>query len=212
MAAKIVWYSFSWSPKVRVTPLSEAVFVAADALLEPRPTTRRRQGPPGTRARPRGGALQEAVVWGTSLIALHFLLVVEGRAAAGPVGGTRARRRVAGGLKGLVALNGHALNDTVRFAVVADGVVHGRPVVPEAEVAFLPAVTDDVLGRGHVLVEEAEEGVALLGGQTLDPLRESWVDEQVPAPGLGVCPHDGVFRGSQLGKGRLRPTLPGRPP
>ena len=31
MAAKMVWYSFSWSPKVRVTPLSETVFVAARA-------------------------------------------------------------------------------------------------------------------------------------------------------------------------------------
>ena len=31
VARKMVWYSFNWSPKVRVTPLSETVFVAADA-------------------------------------------------------------------------------------------------------------------------------------------------------------------------------------
>ena len=36
MARKMVWYSFNWSPKLRVTPLSETVFVAADALVVPR--------------------------------------------------------------------------------------------------------------------------------------------------------------------------------
>src|ERR1700691_540417 len=106
-----------------------------------------RQGQPGARGRPGGGWLREAGGWGTSLIALHFLLWLRAGPPPGRLGGTLTRRRIAGGSEGLVALNGHALDDAVGFAVVANGVVHGRPVVPEAEVAFLPAVADDVLGR-----------------------------------------------------------------
>ena len=57
VAAKMVWYSFSWSPKVRVTPLSETVFVAADAPLAPRPSTRAAARPAGsTRAAARRSA------------------------------------------------------------------------------------------------------------------------------------------------------------
>ena len=55
----MVWYSFSWSPKVIVTPLSETVFdAAADAADAVTPTARparsavaanRRQGTVGRR-------------------------------------------------------------------------------------------------------------------------------------------------------------------
>ena len=90
-------------------------------------------------------------------------------------------------------------------AVVADGVVHGGPVVPEPQVAFLPAVADDVLGCGHVVVEEAEEGLALLGGQPLDALGEAGIDEEVPAPRLGVGSDDGVLGRRQLGEGHAVP-------
>src|SRR3984957_16599829 len=39
VAAKIVWYSFNWSPKLRVTPLNETAFVEEDAPPAPRPST-----------------------------------------------------------------------------------------------------------------------------------------------------------------------------
>src|SRR3984957_5017049 len=209
VAAKIVWYSFSWSPKVMVTPLSETAFVAADALVAPTPSTRLAARPVGsTNAATRRITVRGRRGW--DVVGCTALpLCSRAGPPPGRFGGSADPAAVCRrGLEGLVALNGHALDDAVRFAIVADGVVHGRPVVPEAEVAFLPAVADDVLRRCHVLVEEAEEGVALLGRQTLDPLRESWVDEQVPAPGLGVCTHNGVLGGIRLGERDSVPLTP----
>src|SRR5580704_4808594 len=97
VAAKMVWYSLSWSPKVRVTPLSETVFVAAGALVAPTPSTRLAASPAGSaRAATRRIAARGRRVGGV-VDCTALPSVVEGRAAAGPVGGTQTRRRVPAG-------------------------------------------------------------------------------------------------------------------
>ena len=88
MAAKIVWYSFSWSPKLMVTPLRETCLVAADALPALRPMSEaegkheRRQS-----AQRRGGSE------GRGCQQMHGSSFFVGPYAAGPKGGRSARRR-----------------------------------------------------------------------------------------------------------------------
>ena len=48
-----------------------------------------------------------------------------------------------------------------RVAIVGDGVVVGRAVVPDREIADLPMPSALELGLVLMLVEEGEEGVAL---------------------------------------------------
>src|SRR5438874_1385312 len=92
-----------------------------------------------------------------------------------------------------VSTDGDALDDAVFVAIVPYRVVHGGAVVPEPEIAALPPVADEELLSGCVLIEEAEDGLALLAGHAGDVAGEVRIDEQVAPAGLGVGPHDGVF-------------------
>ena len=91
VAAKIVWYSFNWSPKLSVTPLSETCLVAAEALPAPRPTHEAdREHESRQSAQRRGGTT------GRGCQQMHRvrLSVIEGRTPPGRRGGGPARRQV----------------------------------------------------------------------------------------------------------------------
>src|ERR1700729_1268743 len=104
------------------------------------------------------------------------------------------------GSERLVALDRHPLNDPVSFPVVGDGIVHRRPVVPKAEVALFPPIADHEFGCRHVVVEETENGVALLLGHTLDLDGETRVDEQTASSRLGMSTDHWVLDRLQLGE------------
>src|SRR6202522_2194215 len=100
---------------------------------------------------------------------------------SGPNPGAAYRPRCS---DGLVAPQRDPLDDAVGIAVVHDGVVHRRPVVPEPEVAWFPRVPDQILLGRHVLEEELEQHVALAAGHADDPGRETRVHEKVLATSL----------------------------
>ena len=88
------------------------------------------------------------------------------------------------------------------LGVVAVGVVRRAAVVPDADVAGLPAVPDRVLGLGEVCEEEVEDPPALRVGDADHVGGEARVDEQPLAPGLGVHADHRV-----LDRGQLRHLL-----
>src|SRR5580700_2358829 len=107
---------------------------------------------------------------------MGHLLSFEGTAAvagarlvhcAGVVGGGVASEQDAGpavDTNGHVAGNGHALTPAVRVAVVEYGVVLGRAVVPDGQVALAPLPADGLLGPGDVFLEQPDQVACGLRG------------------------------------------------
>ena len=69
---------------------------------------------------------------------------------------------------------------------VADHRVLRAPVVPDEEVALLPAVAPGVLGLVELCVQQIEQRLAVVDRPAVEVLRVVVVDEQGASPGLGV--------------------------
>ena len=88
-----------------------------------------------------------------------------------------------------LAGDGDPLHHPLRREVVRDGVVLGRPVVPERHRTHGPSEPALVLRAARLLEQPGEQPVAVGGRQTEDPRRVVRIDvENLPA-GLRVRPH-----------------------
>src|SRR5579875_41813 len=99
------------------------------------------------------------------------------------------------GTDGEIPREGHPLEAALDLTGVQDvhgGEVGGGPVVPEGDAARPPTKPDGVLVAAELLVEDAQDGVALPFAEADDIPGEMRVDEDGLLARFGVDPHDRV--------------------
>ena len=99
----------------------------------------------------------------------------------------------------LVAVHRDPVYQTVRSAVVGDGVMLGAAVVPNRNGVLLPMEAGGELRRLQVIEEIVEEGAGFLAGDTVQPLGEDRIDIERLAPRLWVGADDRMLgRGNRV--------------
>ena len=88
-----------------------------------------------------------------------------------------------------VAVDGGAAHDAVLIAVIVDRVVLRRAVVPDRDVAGLPAPAHGVFGRGDVRLEQVEQLLAVIFRQADEALHEI-AEHQRALAGFRMDAHD----------------------
>ena len=76
--------------------------------------------------------------------------------------------------------------DDALFVEVVERVVLGRAVVPDDDVAFVPAVPVGELGAGDLTQQEGQDRRRLLGREVGDVAGPDVVDEEQLLAGLGM--------------------------
>src|SRR5215471_10111663 len=110
----------------------------------------------------------------------------------------------------LPALDCDAVQEAAFALVVVDRVVPGRAVVPEGERAFPPLEAAGEFGPDRVPVEVVEQRARFLIGPAIEANRESRIDVEGPASGVGMADDDrmhGVLR-RQLGVANAAHEVP----
>src|SRR5260364_377705 len=88
-----------------------------------------------------------------------------------------------------VAVDGRAPHDAALISVVVDGDVLGRAVVPDRDVALLPAPAHGVLRRGDVGLEQVEQ-LLTVGLTDADKALDEIAEQQRALAGLRMHAND----------------------